>query len=85
MKGQLKSKATTLLNNVLPLLLVLCLFALPSLVFGQNPPDNPDDRPQDVPLDPRMAVILITMGFVLASTVIRKQLGLLQPQSVSAK
>lgn len=83
MQIKLKAAFLVLKKRVLPVLVVLCLFMLPSLVFGQNPGDNPDAEPQAVPLDPKMTILLIGMGIILAMKIIKKRTASLKPQAVT--
>ncbi|MGG9970577.1 hypothetical protein ACQ33O_02185 [Ferruginibacter sp. SUN002] len=85
MKLQLKSAVLVAKKRVIPVFVALCLFVLPSIVFGQNPGDNPDAEPQAVPLDPKMTVILIGMGVMLAMRIIKKRVASLKPQAVTVK
>ncbi len=75
MKVQLKSLSKLLLKRILPAMIIVCLMAVPGIMFGQNPGDNPDARPPEVPLDPKMTLLLIVAGAIVAMKVIRKQLS----------
>ncbi len=85
MKVQLKSATSVIKTKALPVVVMLCLFILPNIVFGQNPGDNPDNRPPEVPLDPRMTVLLIGMGILLAVKVLKKRMGSLKALPVIGK
>ncbi|MES2430008.1 MAG: hypothetical protein V4556_03665 [Bacteroidota bacterium] len=84
MKVQLTSFCKVLVKRILPVIIIAFLMIVPGVMFGQNPGDNPDARPPEVPLDPRMTVILIIMGILLAVRVMRK-IAMLKPQPVSIK
>jgi hypothetical protein len=80
---KLTSAAVVVRKRILPILVVFCLFVIPNIVFGQNPGDNPDAEPQAVPLDPKMTIILIGMGVMLAMRIIKKRAASLKPQAVT--
>lgn len=79
MKTQTASMIKKIGIKLLSALFIVCLMAIPTIMFGQNPGDNPDARPPEVPLDPRMTIILIGMGVTIAMKVFKQRLARLIP------
>jgi hypothetical protein len=61
-------------KSIIAGIVLLCTIILPALGYSQpvNPGGNPDGNPPVVPIDSRLNIILITVGVIFATIIIRK-------------